>query len=84
MRAAVMHEKILLETKKLLVQRGEVTKEQRNHAQVELEQMEKMYLYLMYYEEKRLIAFFMLIYALSELIQFVIEVTFVGQRVLIT
>ncbi|UCH82154.1 MAG: hypothetical protein JSW20_05855 [Nitrospiraceae bacterium] len=49
-----MYEKILREIKKQLEQRGEVTKEQRDYARVELEQMEKMYPLTKYYEEKRL------------------------------
>jgi hypothetical protein len=49
-----MYEKILHEIKKQLEQRGEVTKEQRDYAQVELEQMEKMYPLTKYYEEKRI------------------------------
>ncbi len=53
-REAVMYKRILLEIKKHLEQRGEVTKEQRDYAQVELEQMEKMYPLITYYEEKRL------------------------------
>jgi hypothetical protein len=39
----VLHKKIILELKKQLEQRGEVTKEQRDYARVEVELMEKMY-----------------------------------------
>jgi len=49
-----MYTKRLFEIQKQLEQRGEVTKEQRDYAQVELEQMEKMYPLTKYYEEKRL------------------------------
>jgi hypothetical protein len=37
-----MYKKILHEIQKQLEQRGEVTKEQRDYARVELEQMEKI------------------------------------------
>jgi len=49
-----MHEKILLELKEQLEQRGEVTKEQRDYARVEVELMEKMYPLTKPCEEKRL------------------------------
>jgi hypothetical protein len=51
---AVMYKKIILDIQKQLKLRGEVTKEQRDYARVELEQMEKMYPLTKYYEEKRL------------------------------
>ncbi len=49
-----MYKKIIRDIQKQLELRGEVTKEQRDYAQVELEQMEKMYPLTKYYEEKRL------------------------------
>jgi len=49
-----MHEKILLELKEQLEQRGEVTKEQREYARVEVELMEKMYPLREPWEEQRL------------------------------
>jgi hypothetical protein len=49
-----MYTKRIFEIQKQLEQRGEVTKEQRDYARVELEQMEKMYPLTKYYEEKRL------------------------------
>ena len=49
-----MHEKILLELKEQLEQRGEVTKEQRDYARVEVELMKKMYPLTNPCEEKRL------------------------------
>ena len=49
-----MYKKKILEIQKQLKLRGEVTKEQREYARVELEQMEKMYPLTKYYEEKRL------------------------------
>jgi len=49
-----MYTKRLFEIQKQLKQRGEVTKEQRDYARVELEQMEKMYPLKKFYEEKRL------------------------------
>ena len=49
-----MYKKIILNIQKQLEQRGEVTKEQRDYARVELEQMGKMYPLTKYYEEKRL------------------------------
>ena len=49
-----MYKKKILEIQQQLMLRGEVTKEQREYARVELEQMEKMYPLTKYYEEKRL------------------------------
>ena len=49
-----MYKKKILEIQKQLKLRGEVTKEQREYARVELEQMEKMYPLTKCYEEKRL------------------------------
>ena len=49
-----MHEKILLELKEQLERRGEVTKEQRDFARVEVELMEKMYPLTKPWVEKRL------------------------------
>ncbi len=49
-----MYKKLIRDIQKQLELRGEVTKEQRDYARVELEQMEKMYPLTKYYEEKRL------------------------------
>lgn len=49
-----MNKKILHEIQKQIEQRGGVTKEQRDYARVELEQMEKMYPLTSPWEEKRL------------------------------
>lgn len=53
-KGAVMYKKIIHNIQKQIEQRGEVTKEQRDYARVELEQMERMYPLTKYYEEKRL------------------------------